>query len=241
MVKPMWIDETTLLNHIPFRVDTAALARRLKVAGQPRHERDLDALAREAESLARPGALFGVAEVSYPGDDRVCVAGTVFTSRSLRRVLGSTVVVYPFLATCGGEMAFWAGSFRKLLHAYWADALMQMALDTASAALKERVTGRAGERTASVRPGIPRDWPVIAQRDLFDLFAGAEAAIGVSLSPDCLMLPLKSVSGLRFPSRKADVGCHLCGLDHCADRKAPRSLPDEASELAGKSPRRCGS
>lgn len=224
-MKPMWIDETTLLEEVPFRVDAASLARRLKVVGRPRFERDLDTMVREAESVARPKALFGVAEVSLLEEDRVRVADTIFTSSMLRRALGSATVAYPFIATCGGEIAVWAGSFQSLLHAYWADALMQAALDSAIAAVNEQIAERAGRKTASVRPGIPKDWPVTEQRLVFGLFGGAEAAIGVSLGPECLMMPLKSVSGLRFPSDKADVGCVLCGLEHCPDRKAGRPGP----------------
>lgn len=230
-MRPMWIDEAMLLVDLPFRVDVASLARRLKVAGRPRFESDLDALAREAETVARPKALYGIAEVSLEGEDVTILGGTRFVSGTLRRALGGAPVAYPFVATCGAEMAAWGGSFGNLLRAYWADMLMEAALQAAEAALKAQIEARAGGRTASLRPGIPADWPVTGQRALFDLFGGAEGACGVSLTPDCLMLPLKSTSGLRFLSEKPGMRCELCGLERCMGRREPGADPDACEDI----------
>jgi hypothetical protein len=113
--------------------------------------------------------------------------------------------------------------------------MMEAALPAAEAALQDRIETRAGGRTASLRPGIPADWPVTEQRALFGLFGGAEEACGVSLTPDCLMLPLKSTSGLRFLSEKPGMRCELCGLERCLRRREPGADP----EASGDPPEEC--
>jgi predicted transcriptional regulator len=70
-------------------------------------------------------------------------------------------------------------------------------------------------------PGSLADWPIQAQRPLFALFDGAEARIEVRLKDSLLMVPSKSVSGIRFPTEQTFASCQLCPRADCPSRQAP--------------------
>jgi hypothetical protein len=45
--------------------------------------------------------------------------------------------------------------------------------------------------------------------------------VGVRLTDSCLMMPTKSVSGIRFPTETSFESCQLCPRDDCPGRRAP--------------------
>ena len=53
-----------------------------------------------------------------------------------------------------------------------------------------------------------------------DLLHGQENAIGVCLTDSMLMVPNKSVSGIRFPTEAAFESCQLCPRQGCPGRRA---------------------
>ena len=55
---------------------------------------------------------------------------------------------------------------------------------------------------------------------LFSLIGDAEAAIGVRLTDSFLMLPTKSVSGIRFTAGSDWENCMLCPRPVCPNRRA---------------------
>ena len=72
-----------------------------------------------------------------------------------------------------------------------------------------------------MNPGSLADWPLEEQRHLFRLLGEPRKAIGVELTESFLMVPIKSVSGLRFPSGAHYENCQLCPRDPCPGRRAP--------------------
>ena len=73
---------------------------------------------------------------------------------------------------------------------------------------------------ARMNPGSLADWPVTQQLALFALLGDVETGIGVTLTDHCLMLPLKSVSGLYFPTEVTFESCQLCPRTRCEGRRA---------------------
>jgi hypothetical protein len=69
-------------------------------------------------------------------------------------------------------------------------------------------------------PGSLVDWPLAQQRPLFQLLGNAEVAVGVHLTESCLMVPNKSISGLRFPTETSFESCQLCPRPDCPNRRA---------------------
>lgn len=213
---------TVLLGVVPFDPDIESLASRLRVTPDNPRRKELDAMVRDAAAIAVPKAFYGWAHVEHQGDGQIRVEGETFVSRMLRSALGDAEVVLPFVATAGIELQSWAASASSPLHAYWSDVIMDEALRCALTALERHVAARVGGRkTRCIKPGIPADWPVTEQRKLFALLGNMKKAVGVELTDACLMIPLKTVSGLRFQTDSDVEGCTWCPQKNCRHRKNP--------------------
>ncbi len=215
-MKPIVSDDITLkidrkrllaILHVPEGGDDAAAVMRL---------------ADEAEAVARPKCVFGEAYVDERGEDWVVVDGVRFESRVLRVNLDGVHRVFPYVATCGTELEAWAAGIDDMLARWWADAVMQMALAPAVAEAARRIEEAFHPgKTATMNPGSLADWPLDQQRPLWNLLADPTASIGVTLTDSFLMIPAKSVSGLRFPSEVTYENCQLCPRATCPGRRAP--------------------
>jgi hypothetical protein len=58
-------------------------------------------------------------------------------------------------------------------------------------------------------------WPIRQQRGLFSLFGNVKALIGVELTKSYLIVPNKTVSGVRFPSEVDWRTCQVCQWEDC--------------------------
>jgi hypothetical protein len=126
------------------------------------------------------------------------------------------------VATCGTELHEWAAAHDDILLRYYADGIGEVALRGALALLQAHLVEqfRLG-RTATMSPGSLPDWPIQAQRPLFALLGHPEESIGVQLTDSLLMVPTKSVSGIRFPTEQTFASCQLCPREGCPGRQAP--------------------
>jgi hypothetical protein len=75
-----------------------------------------------------------------------------------------------------------------------------------------------------MNPGSLQNWPITQQNELFSIFRNVEALIGVRLTQSCLMIPLKSVSGIYFPTQIKFESCQLCPREKCEGRRALYNL-----------------
>lgn len=210
-----------ILDDIPFQIDLDKLKKELRIRPGNRMELDIERLADEAQSVGRPKALFRVAYIDSKGDDQVVIDGITFTSRVLRVKLDEVHRVFPFVVTCGAELGDWAESIDDMLQNYWADTIKQFALHQARVALFNHLseTYRLG-KTSVMAPGSLKDWPIQQQRPLFQLLGDVEGEIGVHLTSSMLMLPNKSISGIRFPTETSFESCQLCPRETCPNRRA---------------------
>jgi hypothetical protein len=109
-----------------------------------------------------------------------------------------------------------------LLPHYYADVISEEAMRTAAAELKQHLVRRYDlGRTSTMSPGSLEDWPIREQRPLFNLLDNPAKTIGVRLTDSMLMIPSKSVSGIRFPVEKTFESCQLCQRERCPGRRAP--------------------
>lgn len=176
----------------------------------------------EAQAIARPKALYKVAFIESKGDDYVVVDGTTLTSRVLRVNLEQAHRVFAYVATCGTELEDWSSSIDDMLQRYWGDTIKEMALRVAIRAMNEHLVDRYRPGPiSSMSPGSLADWPLQAQRALFTILGNPQEAIGVRLSSSLLMIPTKSVSGIRFPTEESFESCQLCPRKSCPGRRAP--------------------
>jgi hypothetical protein len=212
-----------LLDRIPFELDAAAFAAQIRVAP----DSDLAPLLREfldaALPCARPKAIFLDAFVERRDGDRVTVGNVTFASRVLAANLRSVHRLFPYVATCGHELDLVPIPRDDFVQQYWLDALKAAALRAAVTALHDYLASRfALTKASSMSPGSGDAdiWPIQEQRPLFSLFGDTERLIGVRLTDSYLMVPNKTVSGIRFPSEVDFRTCRLCHRKNCPSRAA---------------------
>jgi hypothetical protein len=211
-----------ILDNISFELDLEPLMKRLHLREGSGYADDLQRLASDAQAIARPKALYRIAFIESFGDDHVVVDGVTLTSRVLRVNLEQAHRVFPYVATCGVELEAWSSSIDDMLQRYWVDTIKEMALRQAIRTLNEHLVEhyRPG-RTSAMSPGSLEDWPLEEQRALFAILGDPKAAIGVQLSDSYLMIPTKSLSGIRFPTEASFESCQLCPREKCPGRRAP--------------------
>jgi hypothetical protein len=213
--------DAIILDQIPFQVDVEGLKKTLHIRPDHKMGDTLEQLVGEAQALAKPKVIYKVAFIDSKTDDGVVVDGVTFTSRVLRVNLDAVQRIFPYVVTCGMEMEEWARAIDDMLQNFWADAIKEIALRQARAFLLDHLceTYRLGQ-TSSMNPGSLKDWPIQQQRPLFQLLGDVEAAIGVQLTSSLLMIPNKTVSGIRFPTETTFESCQLCPNERCPNRRA---------------------
>jgi hypothetical protein len=213
---------TIILDDIRFQPNMDALKKKLRIKEGSSSVEKLERLVDDAQAIARPKALYKVAFIESKGDEHIVVEGITLTSRVLRVNLEQAHRVFPFVSTCGTELDEWSDSIDDMLQSYWADTIKEMALRTASEALNKDLEERFRPgRTARMNPGSLPDWPIREQRNLFALLGSPHDAIGVELTESMIMVPIKSVSGIEFPTEVDFASCQLCPREICVGRRAP--------------------
>ena len=187
-----------------------------------------DVLAR-CLAVARPKAMFTVCYLTSHTDSGVTLGGETFNSKVLSQNLDGIQRVFPFVATCGVEVDRVELSGTDMMTTYCAETvrllLLQKARRRLDAYLKETYSLSQLSRMA---PGSLPDWPLPEQVPLFRLLGDTEGLVGVRLTDKHLMLPIKSVSGIAFPTEVLFESCQLCPRAVCEGRRAPYD-PEKAA------------
>jgi hypothetical protein len=214
----------TILDDIPVTLDAAALSEKLHLEPGSEEAAEFEALLGRVRGVGRPKVLYRMAAVSGRGPDAVAIDGVWFTSPILARNLEGVERVFPYVATCGVEYDAIALPEQSMLCRFWLDAIKEEALMQADEFFNRHVehAHRPGPM-ASMNPGASGSdvWTIKDQRPLFALIGDVEARIGVRLTESCLMIPNKSVSGIRFPSAQGFENCAVCPREVCQGRRAP--------------------
>lgn len=210
-----------ILDSIDFKVNVQELLKRLHMDEDSDDLEDIIKFAELASEIGRPKAMYKEAIIDLKGDDYVVVDGVKFKSRLVRVNLDSVDRVFPYVCTCGRELNEWAKSLDDMLEQYWVDRIMEMALQEAVKAFEDHLeTNYKLGTTSNMNPGSLEDWPISQQEELFALLEDPYEKIGVELTDSCLMLPIKSLSGIRFSSDIDFVNCQLCPRERCENRRA---------------------
>ncbi len=212
-----------VLDDIEPAIDVERLASKLRVdAGGPAMAEAFGRLVDEAMEVLRPKAVYKLAAFDRRDDTTVVIDGVALTSRVLAYHLQDIYRVFPFVATCGREVAEWARSKTDMMERYWAEAIMDRALTCAGEALGEELRQRYRlEKAGAMTPGSLMDWPIQEQLPLFEILGDIEGAIGVRLTEGLMMDPVHSVSGVLFPTEVDFEECQLCPREDCPKRRAP--------------------
>ena len=212
----------TLLDNLAFKPNLDYLIEHLHLKVGSKETEGFKQMAAEAQEIARPKAYYKLSAIDARGDDYIVVADTQLDSRILQVNTQDLHRVFPFVVTCGTELAEWAQGYSDLLERYYADELKLAALRSAMRQLEKDVKQRYNPgRIAAMEPGSLKDWPIQQQKKLFAILGDTQTLVGVHLTPSMLMVPDKSVSGIYFQNEKGYTNCQLCPVKNCPSRKAP--------------------
>lgn len=211
-----------IIENIEFNPVLEDLYDELRISGRDSMIREFHQILQEAESIARPKAMYRSLTIREKTDDYIVVNDERLDSRVLSVNLASTEIVFASVATCGTELELWSQTISNMLHKFWADTICDLGL---SAALKEvyrQIKMKFETRYISaMTPGSLEDWPISEQMKLFNLLDNSTAAIDVELTEKYYMKPVKTVSCLVFPSDEQYFNCQLCSRENCPNRRAP--------------------
>lgn len=211
-----------IFDQIEFKPSHKQLLKKMRVKPGSKQEGLLLSLLEEGRQVGRPRATYTIVGIDQHLDDGVILNGLRMNSKVMAVNLSSVHRVFPYLTTSGRELFDWTQSKKDLLETYYAEEISQMALRTAEKYLLShlKTTYKLG-RTSSLNPGSLKDWPITAQRPLFQLLGDPMESIGVELTESMLMLPNQSVSGIRYSSETDFSNCELCPRENCPHRRAP--------------------
>jgi len=217
------LDESSILRQMRINPDSPAVPH---VAG----------LIERARAVARPRALYRACHVERLHGDSLWIDGLQFTSRTLVNLVGPVNRVFPYIVTCGHELGSAVQPDGKTIEKLALDVVGNQILRSTCKALEKLLANRFQlETIGRIGPGAGDGllWPVEQQRDLFRLLGNVESAIGVQLTKDCMMLPMKSLSGLLFETQEDFCDCQLCRSENCSMRSAPfdQALRDTLAEV----------
>lgn len=209
--------EPVVLDNIFFKANLPSLVDELHVKNS--YLNKFKELVEQAAAIARPKAVYRKAVVEASGDSYVVINGVKLNSRVLRVNLDGVSDFFPAIVTCGKELADWADSIDDMLLNFWANALSEKAMRLAKEALDIHLQENYKiDSIAQMNPGSVVDWSIQEQRKLFAIIGNVKDLIGAELTDSSLILPMKSVSGIWFPSDNYE-NCMLCSKE-CPNRKA---------------------
>jgi hypothetical protein len=223
-----------VLDSIPSKLNSAAVMKVLRIHRlYSRIEQEVQEVIDRVSAIARPKAMYRLSWVEEKGEDWVRLEGVNFTSKVMRKNLDTAERVFFYVATCGTEVESLAYSGDAMM-AYCLDVVKMMLVGVANVHLADYLKKRfALTQTAHMNPGSLADWPLSEQRKLFSLLGDVERRIGVRLTDNCMMYPLKSTSGIIFPTEVRFESCQLCPREKCMGKRAPYS-PGLIQEYMGK-------
>ena len=213
-----------ILDDVPIELDADALLEKLRIDKASKNAEDIQGLIETVAPAIKPKALYEASYIQHKSYDTVNIGGIIFRSRVLRVNLDKVERVFPYVATCGTEVDEIVAPPDDLLRQFWLDSIKEMALH----AMREYLANHLKERYApgelsKMSPGSGSQdlWPIEQQRQLFSIFGNVQELIGVTLTDSFLMIPIKSVSGIYFPTEIRFESCQLCPREVCPSRRAP--------------------
>lgn len=214
------------LDSPPYLPDRATLLKRAGLEADSDEAEDFLGILDRLLPVARPKAFVtrAVVDASGPEPD-VLLDGVLFSGSILYENLKDVDEAWPYVATCGREMYDAVMAIADPFERFWGEIILEDALGAAIRALDAYAeTEIYAGKTASIAPGSLPEWPIEQQAPLFSLLGEGARKCGVTLTPTLLMIPNKSVSGIRFPNEHGYVSCRLCPRENCPNRKAEYNL-----------------
>jgi hypothetical protein len=196
----------------------------------------LDRFTDLARGLVRPKVLYSTRNIEGVGKGMVALEGGIsLKSGTLSKTLGKCDTATVFLATIGNDIDGVIKDLsneNKLSDAYIYDAIGSVAVERAVDDFQSKfdlaLSDSRKSTTVRFSPGYCDwnspgycDWNIKEQAKIFEVLDGGAA--GVSLSPNFLMDPRKSVSGVfgiaPGPAEVRPNPCTMCSKESCIARR----------------------
>ena len=228
-------EKAVILDDIPVTMQVDEVTERLRLGKRgPSLKTMVEDVLEQVVRLAKPKALFKPAYIGGRGESKIEIDGIEFKSSILVRNLADSERVFPYIVTAGRELEKVDAPKSDMMRVFIADAMKELVLEKALRFFESRLSERYALGTMShMNPGSLNDWPVSQQKFLFSLFGDVEDLIGVRLTPSYLMDPIKSVSGIYFPTEIRFESCMLCTRGPCPKRRSPYN-PEMAKKYRGE-------
>jgi len=198
-----------------------ALAARLRVT-KPNKRAELEAMIDTVESLARPAAFYRRIEPVFEGEDIVVLDGHRIQSATLNKVLSKSLLqtdgshaVFPFAATSGQELTDWGASQELGLKTFWSQVILETSIQIITGHMEKEIGKLSEFEVSSIEPGIPADWLLDRQVELFEVLGGTSEDFGIRLNNQSLMLPFHYLAGVYYFSKTIQLPCPYCHFVDC--------------------------
>lgn len=224
-----------VLNNIPVKTTLEQAINRLKIE-DPDDISVISGVFGEAKEIARPKAIYREVFVESINGGDVRIDDVCFKSEVLAMNLKSAHRIFAYVCTCGTEVDEWSRKESDYIVSLWIDMIKELFLYDANAFLRDHIKNVFSlQKISAVNPGSgnAENWPLSQQTELFRLIGDVRSNIGVTITDTYLMLPIKSTSGLLFPSETDFMNCALCGREICRNRRAEfdRELYEKAFNI----------
>lgn len=182
---------------------------------------------RIAAVKVNPSCFFTIQGADILGESIVSGNTEFDTGKIIAKLLRGSDQVALFVATAGMGFERWTHELKEegdYLNMFIADSIgtciVEKAGDYVERMLEREITGL--KHTNRFSPGYC-GWPVAEQRKLFAHLP--EGVCGIELKESCLMVPIKSISGIigiGADVRAKVYSCHVCDMDSCFRRRNNR-------------------
>jgi len=209
------------IDTIPITVNYEQVLKKLKIEDDEDIEM-VRGLFEKAKEITRPKVLYREAYVEEISGSTVRINDFSFESEVLAANLKNIHRVFAYVSTCGTEVDDWSANEKDYVVSLWLDMIKEQFLHEANTFFRNYIKNSYKLKTlSSVNPGSgdKDNWHISQQAQLFALLGGVKEEIGVTLTDSFLMIPVKSTSGLLYPSETEFVNCSLCGRENCQGRR----------------------
>ena len=212
-----------ILNNIPVNLTPEKIFKRLRMRKENETiSSSVAELLEAAHPIVNPKAVYEVSYIDNKTDDSLDINGIKFTSRVLRVNMDEVNRVFPYVVTCGREIDEITIADNDTMKTFLLDTIKEVTVYLANRYLRQYLTDKyALGQISTMAPGSLEDWPITQQKELFSIFGNVEDLIGVKLTNSFLMTPIKSTSGIIFPTEIRFESCQLCPRGKCIGRRAP--------------------
>jgi hypothetical protein len=208
-----------ILEAITISPDFGEIRRRLHITGDKEWRRVCD-LVERVWPILEAKATYKACPITSKHRDSIKLGRVCLKSRVLRQQLEQSEQVFPYVVTIGNKLEEKIRTSDDVLEQYYLDTIGNFALSALLVRMEDHLQSRYDfQCISSMAPGSLEDWPLEEQSLLFSALGDVKSAIGVRLTEAFLMIPMKSESGVFFPTSEKFYSCRLCARKDCVNRK----------------------